>query len=116
MRATVVGLLRYMNAGDFIRTVSDKASTPQTEPHASSAADGETNDIGELEVENDEEHKDKYSHAIDCGDSALPQTFQMMSNIVLEVQLDVVQAIAGCRPPGKFKKRIPREPSFPHHC
>ena len=63
-RATVLGspkagLLREMNNGDSTRTGSDKASTSQTEPQASSAAAAETNDIGELEVEDDEEDKDK---------------------------------------------------------
>lgn len=48
-----------MSAGRPARTSSDEAATPQTEPHASLADADETTEIEEIEVEDDEEAKDK---------------------------------------------------------
>ena len=42
----------------------------------------------------------------------LPRTFCMKWNIVLDIPPNVVQAIADLRPLRKFKRAIPKKPSF----
>lgn len=84
-------MLGYLNAGVSVITGSDEATKSQTESQASSTDTDESNIIEELEVEHDEQDKDKGSHTTDCNDSAFPLTFSMKQKIVLDVPADVVQ-------------------------
>ena len=88
-------------------------STPPTLPQSSSDDVDEAYEIEEIEVEDDND-KEKGSDTVDYSNSGLPLTFCMKRNIVLDVPSDVVQAIADFRPPRKFRRGIPRKPSFLH--